>query len=118
MVGQLDPRRARDLQERRAIYERRARSLRYGHVRAGSFRHLVQVAWRTVSELRRPGRLLLFLVTIGSILIAASGLGLGAVAVATTEVVAVPAILAVVTLGQFVQDIRRARKRAGQKVGT
>ncbi len=119
VVGRLDPRRARDLQERREIYERRARSLRYGAVRTGSVRHLAQVAWRTLTELRRPGRLLLFLVTAGSVLIAASGLGLDNTGLVATELVALPLILLFVTFGQFLQETRRARRRrANQTVRT
>ncbi len=71
----LDPQRAMDLRDRRARYERRARSIRYGMVRAGSMRHLLQTQWRAVTELRQPVRGAAVLCTIGVLCAILAGLG-------------------------------------------
>jgi hypothetical protein len=115
VAGRWDPERATDLRARRALYERRARSIRYGAVEPGSRRHLLQVVWRTVSDLRRPGRALLVICAVGAVAIAANGLGATPAHMAESAVLAVPAILLVVIIGQFVQQTVTGRRRAAER---
>lgn len=77
VFGRLNPNRAKTLQDRRLRYERRARSIRYGSVRSGSFRHLLQVHWRTLSGLRHPLRLGALLAGAAATVAAGAGLGYG-----------------------------------------
>ncbi|MFN0029816.1 MAG: hypothetical protein ACKV2O_21895 [Acidimicrobiales bacterium] len=76
MFRRLDPQRANDLRDRRTRYERRARSIRYGTVRAGSVRHLLQAQWRAVTELAQPVRGVAVLSAIGVLCAFLAGLGL------------------------------------------
>jgi hypothetical protein len=112
VAGRSDPERAKDLRERRALYERRAQSIRYGTVDPGSRRHLLQVMWRTVTELRRPGKALLLMCAAGAVAVASGGLGATGLAQAEWVAVAVPVLLVVVIVGQFVQQTLAARRRA------
>jgi hypothetical protein len=112
VAGRWDPERATDLRERRALYERRARSIRYGAVEPGSRRHLLQVICRTIGDLRRPGRALLVLCAVGAVAIAANGFGATPAHMVESAVLAVPVILLVVILGQFLQQTVSGRRRA------
>jgi hypothetical protein len=109
----LNPERAKDLQDRRVRYERRARSIRYGTVRAGSWRHLLQAGWRAATDLRRPTRLLLTVMAIGSAATAASGLGLPPWGIAIVAAASLPVVLAIVAIGTWIQERRHANRQPG-----
>jgi hypothetical protein len=111
VFGRLDPERARDLRDRRERYERRARSIRHGSVRAGSFRHALQAVYRAASDLRRPGRLLLALTAAGSACIAAAGLGAGGTGQCLATIGALPAVLVVVAAVTYAEETLSARGR-------
>jgi hypothetical protein len=109
----LNPERAKDLQDRRVRYERRARSIRYGTVRAGSCKHLLQAGWRAVADLRRPTRLLLTAMAVGSAATAASGLGLPGWAIGIVAAAALPVVLGIVAVGTWIQERRHASRQPG-----
>jgi len=111
VFGHLDPERARDLRDRRERYERRARSIRHGSVRAGSRRHALQTSYRAASDLRRPGRLLLALTAAGSAWIAAAGLGASGAGQCLAALGALPAVVALVAAITFGEETMAARRR-------
>lgn len=110
----LDPQRAKDLRDRRDRYERRARSIRYGTVRAGSWRHLLQTWWRSLTDLRRPTRFLLVVMAVGSACIAAAGLGVRNAWQLAVAGASLPLILVVVGVVTWIQERRSAIAQAGR----
>lgn len=113
MFRGLNPERAKDLRDRRVRYERRARSIRYGSVRAGSWRHLLQAWWRALTDLRQPTRFLLVVMTIGSACIAAAGLGVRNAWLLAVAGGALPLILVGVGVLTWFQERRRAGGEPG-----
>lgn len=114
MFRGLNPERAKDLRDRRVRYERRARSIRYGTVRAGSLRHLLQTIWRAVSDLRRPTRLLLVVAATGSACSAAAGFGVRGAWQLLVAAIALPVVLLIVAAVTWIQERVRARRHPGE----
>ncbi len=114
MFRGLNPERAKDLRDRRVRYERRARSIRYGTVRAGSVRHLLQAGWRSLTDLRQPTRLLLVVMTVGSACVGAAGLGLRNAWLFAVAGAALPLVLGVVGLVTWFQERRHAARQPGE----
>lgn len=111
MFRGLDPQRATDLRDRRARYERRARSIRYGTVRAGSARHLLQATFRAVSDLRRPTRLLAVLVGTGSVCTAFAGFTVPPAWLLLIATVTLPLLVGGCGVVTWFQERREARRR-------
>jgi len=114
VFGGVDPRRAKDLRDRRERYERRARSIRYGTVRAGSSRHLLQALWRSLTDLRRPPRVVLLVAAVGSVCCAAAGLGAGGDTQQLVALVAIPSVLLVVGVVTWTQETLQVRRTPGR----
>lgn len=109
----MDPERANDLRDRRARYERRARSIRYGTVRAGSVRHLAQAMWRSLADLRRPTRLVAVAVAVGAICVACAGFGVPSARLVFAAVAALPVVVGAYGVITWFQERRVARRRPG-----
>jgi hypothetical protein len=109
----LNPDRAKDLRDRRRRYERRSRSIRYGTVQAGSWRHLLQAQWRALAGLRRPGGLLLVITAAGAACTATAGLGIVGAGQLVTALVTVPAVIVLVGLTTWVHERLRAGRHGG-----
>lgn len=94
-------------------YERRARSIRYGPVRAGSWRHLAQAQWRAVTDLRQPVRLVVLVASIASSTATAAGLGLRDAWLALVVGIGLPLALLTMGLCTWFQERRHARSQPG-----